>query len=323
MNDILRNAIAAAATAAPVTPQPTEPDVQAVAPPPAAEQVSDADGIIKGLDEKAVLVSVKRRMYSPYALDAEESERYGAGNVNKHLFKGRDNRVKQAISKYTEVYTYIKSHTVPWSTGVDMLNINLYQEVTHNLRRLIAEANAAVDDLVDNWDYEVQRDYNRLLPTGHASLEDYPTAEHVRDRFGIEVQFMPVPTTGDFRVEISDEDKASLLSRLQDAGRNAERHVINKMLEPMIAAAEKLAVPIGSDGSIFRDSLVENLVDVADRMARVNLSDDPVIQKQIADLKSIVGQYADNIDVLRNSQHVRDVASKQISDLIGQMKGVV
>ena len=323
MNDILRNAIAAAATAAPVTPQPTEPAVQAVAPPPVTEQVSDADGIIKGLDEKAVLVSVKRRMYSPYALDAEESERYGAGNVNKHLFKGRDNRVKQAISKYTEVYTYIKSHTVPWSTGVDMLNINLYQEVTHNLRRLIAEANAAVDDLVDNWDYEVQRDYNRLLPTGHASLEDYPTAEHVRDRFGIEVQFMPVPTTGDFRVEISDEDKASLLSRLQDAGRNAERHVINKMLEPMIAAAEKLAVPIGNDGSIFRDSLVENLVDVADRMARVNLSDDPVIQKQIADLKSIVGQYADNIDVLRNSQHVRDVASKQISDLIGQMKGIV
>lgn len=323
MNDILRNAIAAAATAAPVEQQPTEPAVQAVAPPPVTEQVSDADGIIKGLDEKAVLVSVKRRMYSPYALDAEESERYGAGNVNKHLFKGRDNRVKQAISKYTEVYTYIKSHTVPWSTGVDMLNINLYQEVTHNLRRLIAEANAAVDDLVDNWDYEVQRDYNRLLPTGHASLEDYPTAEHVRDRFGIEVQFMPVPTTGDFRVEISDEDKASLLSRLQDAGRNAERHVINKMLEPMIAAAEKLAVPIGNDGSIFRDSLVENLVDVADRMARVNLSDDPVIQKQIADLKSIVGQYADNIDVLRNSQHVRDVASKQISDLIGQMKGIV
>ena len=323
MNDILRNAIAAAATAAPVEQQPTEPAVQAVAPPPVTEQVSDADGIIKGLDEKAVLVSVKRRMYSPYALDAEESERYGAGNVNKHLFKGRDNRVKQAISKYTEVYTYIKSHTVPWSTGVDMLNINLYQEVTHNLRRLIAEANAAVDDLVDNWDYEVQRDYNRLLPTGHASLEDYPTAEHVRDRFGIEVQFMPVPTTGDFRVEISDEDKASLLSRLQDAGRNAERHVINKMLEPMVAAAEKLAVPIGDDGSIFRDSLVENLVDVADRMARVNLSDDPVIQKQIADLKSIVGQYADNIDVLRNSQHVRDVASKQISDLIGQMKGIV
>lgn len=323
MNDILRNAIAAAATAAPVTPQPTEPAVQDVAPPPVTEQVSDADGIIKGLDEKAVLVSVKRRMYSPYALDAEESERYGAGNVNKHLFKGRDNRVKQAISKYTEVYTYIKSHTVPWSTGVDMLNINLYQEVTHNLRRLIAEANATVDDLVDNWDYEVQRDYNRLLPTGHASLDDYPTAEHVRERFGIEVQFMPVPTTGDFRVEISDEDKASLLSRLQDAGRNAERHVINKMLEPMIAAAEKLAVPIGDDGSIFRDSLVENLVDVADRMARVNLSDDPVIQKQIGDLKSIVGQYADNIDVLRNSQHVRDVASKQISDLIGQMKGVV
>ena len=39
---------------------------------------------VKGLDEKAVLISVKRNMYSPYKLDQEESKNYGAGNVNKH-----------------------------------------------------------------------------------------------------------------------------------------------------------------------------------------------------------------------------------------------
>ena len=61
--------------AAPVnvsTPQPVAPTVK-----------------VKNLDEKAVLVQVKRRMYSPYKLDTEESRAYGAGNVNKHLFEGR------------------------------------------------------------------------------------------------------------------------------------------------------------------------------------------------------------------------------------------
>ena len=83
---------------------------------------------VKNLDEKAVLVQVKRRMYSPYKLDTEESRAYGAGNVNKHLFEGRNNRVKEAISKYTEVYTYAKDNTVPWTTGVELLNIENYMD---------------------------------------------------------------------------------------------------------------------------------------------------------------------------------------------------
>jgi len=330
MNDILRNAIAAAATAAPAEQQPTEPAVQAVAPPPVTEQVSDTDDIapedlIEGLNQKAVLVQVSRRMYAPYLGDAAATAAYGGGSVYKHLFKGRDNRVKEAISKYTDVYNFIKDYTVPWSKGVDMLNMSIYTFVTSELRNKIAVADAAVDDLVDNWNFEVQKDYNRLhaIDPSLANWDDYPTAEQVRGRFSIDVQFMPVPSEGDFRVEISDVHKSSVLRKLRDVKRSGERHVINKMLEPMIAAVEKLAVPIGDDGSIFRDSLIGNMVDVADRMARVNLSDDPVIQQQIADLKSIVGQYADNIDVLRNSQHVRDVASKQIGDLVTQMQGIV
>ena len=50
---------------------------------------------IKNLDEKAVLVQVNRRMYSPYLHDKEESIKFGAGNVTKHLFEGKDNIVKE------------------------------------------------------------------------------------------------------------------------------------------------------------------------------------------------------------------------------------
>ena len=65
---------------------------------------------IKDLHEKALLVKVKRRMYNPYTKDHAESERYQAGNVNKHLFKGRDNRVAIAIAAYNAVYTLSLIH---------------------------------------------------------------------------------------------------------------------------------------------------------------------------------------------------------------------
>lgn len=110
---------------------------------------------IKGLNEKAVLAQLKRSMYSPYKRDEAESEAYGAGNVNKHLFEGRSNRVRQTISKFSEVRTFFNDNTVPWATGVRMLNINHYFDFTSKLRKLIDDALAAADDLAANWDHEV------------------------------------------------------------------------------------------------------------------------------------------------------------------------
>jgi hypothetical protein len=285
---------------------------------------------VKNLDEKAVLVQVKRRMYSPYKLDEAESKAYGAGNVNKHLFQGTNNRVKVAISAYTAVYSYVKDNTVPWTTGVELLNITHYMDFTTGLRQLIDKAHDAVNDLVCNWDHEVRTDLQRLQDIAYAKGKpdladpnDYPESDEVAARFGIEVRYMPVPTTGDFRVGISDDDKASLQKQLDDATAHASKHVLNQMLEPMQRAVSKLAVPIGNDGHIFRDSLIDNLVDVSSRMAKVNISDDPAITERIKDLQSLIGSYANHKDILRNNQSVREKAASQIDALCGQMAGLV
>ena len=147
----------------------------------------------------------------------------------------------------------------------------------------------------------------------------------MRAKFSVDVRYMPVPTTGDFRVVISDEDKASLQQQLDDAGNNATKHVLESMITPMKRAIEKLAVPIGKDGSVFRDTLIDNMVDVAERMNKVNISDDPAIQEKINDLRSLVGAYASPIgkDNLRSSQTVREKAVNQIDSLVSQMAGLV
>lgn len=287
---------------------------------------------IKNLDEKAVLVKLKRSMYSPYKLDEEESRAYGAGNVNKHLFEGRDNRVRQTISKFTEVYTYFNDNTVPWETGVRMLNMAHYFDFTAGLRKRIDDAMDTANDLADNWDTEVQLDLARLSKIAAAkgkpniaNPSDYPSAEEIRARFNIEVQYQPVPSANGFdpRLGISDEDKASLQKQLDDAENVAAKHVISEMLEPMKRAVDKLNVPIGQDGSIFRDSLIDNIVEVAARMERINVSDDRAVADKIAELKSLATTYANNKDVLRSTPTVRAKAATQINTLMSQMAGLV
>jgi len=152
---------------------------------------------------------------------------------------------------------------------------------------------------------------------------DYPAT--IRDRFSVDIRVMPIPDSSQFdpRFGMSDDDIASLERQLDDVETAANRHVITQMIEPMTAAVAKLKTAIGDKGSIFRDSLIDNMVDVADRMARVNLSDDPVIYERIKDLQSLVGTYANNKDVLRSNQSVREKAAAQIDALCGQMQGLV
>jgi len=287
---------------------------------------------IKPLSEKACLLKVKRRMYSPYKHDDEESRNYGVGNVHKRLFEGRDNRVAETISKYNEVYAYLKANTVPWDTGTDMVNMLHFTDVMAGLRQRIAVAEAAADDLQAHWHQEVQADLTRIrvkcITQGkpdRSDPNDYPAT--IRDRFSVDIRVMPVPAAAHFhkdpRFGPSDDDIASLERQLDDVETNIGTHILNEMLEPMTAAAKKLSVPIGDKGSIFRDSLVDNMVDVANRMARVNISDDPAIADQIKDLQSLVGTYANNKDVLRNNQSVREKAAAQIDALCGQMQGLV
>jgi len=287
---------------------------------------------IKGLDEKAVLISVKRNMYSPYKLDQEESRQYGAGNVNKHLFEGRDNRVKATISKFTDVYVYVKENTVPWTTGVDMLNIDHYMEFTSGLRKRVDDAYKSVDTLCLFWQDEVDADLERLsqiaLAKGKPNLanaNDYPDVDELRSKFGINIRYMPVPTTGDFRVGISDDDKESLQQQLHDAEVNANQHVLQSMLVPMQRAIDKLSIPIGTDGSVFRDTLVDNLVEVTERMNKINISDDAMMQGSIDDLRDMISPYASERgkDLLRSSQTSREQAVTKIDTLVRNMSGLV
>ena len=334
MNNILQNAINNAVESESILAENTTPITPSTGQgvPHDTSPATPTPLKVKGLDEKAVLISVKRYMYSPYKLDQEESKQYGAGNVNKHLFEGRNNLVKSTISKFTEVYTYVKDNTVPWTTGVDMLNIDHYIEFTSGLRQRVDDAHRAVDTLCLSWDDEVKSDLDRLgeiaLAKGKPNLanaNDYPDVDELRAKFGIEIRYMPVPTTGDFRVGISDDDKASLQQQLDDAGVNANKHVIKSMIEPMERAIAKLSVPIGNDGSVFRDTLVDNLVEVTERMNKINLSDDAVIQGSIDGLRDLISTYASEQgkDLLRSSQTSREKAVNDIDSLCKQMSGLV
>lgn len=317
------------------TPDPEVEEVDDSSPTPVFDMDGELDKAIakhmKPLSERAVLIRLKRSMFSTSKLDEEETEAYGAGNVHKHLFKGRDNRVREAMSRYTDVYRAVNRAGPPWmENGWRVLKIEEYQDTAAEIRGLTTLARAAVNDMLDNWDYEVEKDLRRLEEIAQqkgkpnlARREDYPSKEEMERKFNIEVLFAPVPDVSGFPGAISQEDRDALKKTFKETEDRFAGWMIKEMLAPMQAAAAKLGTTIGEDGSKFRNSLVGNLVEVAERMARINMSPDPELRESINDLRSLVAQYANNIDVLRKSPAVRQKAKDQIDSLIERMSGLV
>lgn len=292
---------------------------------------------IKDLSQRAGLVKLKRGTYRPYMNDAVETEAYGLGTVNKHLFEGKDNRVKAANKASSELYNYVNNTTAPWmDSGTRILNLDFaggghkYENWMAEFRRLEAEAVKAQNDLVANWDYEVQQDYTRMMQiaqakgkTSSVSLSDYPSAAEVHAKYYQKLRFMPIPNTSDFRVGISEEDKQSLNDAIQEAADDATKHVVREMLKPMSKAVERLSIEIGEKGAGFHSTLITNMVDAAERMAKINMSDDPEIKQVIDDLRSLVSTYSTNVDVLKQSPAVRKKMATQVGDLMTKMEGLI
>jgi hypothetical protein len=287
---------------------------------------------IKSLAEKAMLVTLKMSRYGTTKLDRDETAAYGGShNVYKSLFSGSNNRVKKANSAYNAVYTYLKENTVPWAKGVDMINAEQYIPLTTKLRTLKADARAAVEDLLNNLEGEIASDMNyrqgcaASTGKGHAiSRADYPSLEEMRAKYSVDVQISPVPKPNDFdpRHGVSEEDIASLQRQLDDAATNGGKHVIKQMLEPMEKAVVNLSTPV-EDVKKFYNSIVTNMVDVADRMRRANISDDPEVSQRIHELTTLSGNLNHNTDVLRHSHTARSAAVNDISSLMGRMQGLV
>lgn len=277
------------------------------------------------LADKAMLVRLKRSMFSPYIADKVATQQVevangvsNAGRYRKHLLK--DGVYFNATQKaYGAIYDFHIKHTLPWlDDGLRMLPSAMYMDYVAEMRKLESEAARCVAMLEQNWHTEVAHDSSRLGAMFNQA--DYPA--DIASKYGVSLQFLPVPSAGDFRVAIDPADEASLEQAIKDAEGNVASYVIDQLLEPLRRAAAKLSVPIGQEGAIFRDSLIENMVEVAERLPRLNINNDPTLAKAINDVRDLANHYNSNIDLLREAPIIRESAANKVKELVSNLSGL-
>jgi hypothetical protein len=276
--------------------------------------------LITTLADKAVLVRFVRGTYQPYKFDKGATELVEntngvahAGRFNKRLFAECE-PLSQTNAAFNAAYVRHMALTLPWlDDGVRMLPSHRYDAYRDALRPLIQEAELAADRLQRDWDQLVVADMTRLGKLANAT--DYPL--NIRDRYYIDIRFLPVPSKGDFRVDIDPEDIASLDRAIMEAERNANQYLLTELLKPLKHAVTKLRLPIGADGSVFRDSLVENLMEMCQRVLDLNINNDHVIHSEAINILSNLKGVPP--DTLRESDEVRAGTANRLDDVMARL----
>lgn len=277
------------------------------------------------ISNRAMLVNLQISQWTARKLDRAETTalnaRHGltieAGRVNKNLLPmaAELERVHQTTSFIRKDFA---KRTLPWGLeGVNILKADGYMEFTGVVRKWRDDWESAVDGFLHA--YPTYHAEAKDLLNGLFREEDYPHVDDLRRRFAFNIRFMPVPDQQDWRVDIGDDALAAIKAQLQaditETMGSAMQAAWQRVHDVVSKAHERLKDP----DNVFRDTLVENAVELCSLLPSLNITDDPDLEAVRQTLERSLCKHKP--DTLRDDLAVREGVTNQMAEIMAKMKG--
>lgn len=271
------------------------------------------------LSTRALLVTVKNSLWTARKVDqlatttANTAHKASpmAGKYHKKLLPSAI-ELENVNTIAGQIRKYFYEQTLPWmADGSRILSSQNYLIFAAEIRKMKASFDAAVADFEKAYP-DLQKRAKSELGELYDETE-YPLPEEIKERFGIEVTYFPLPDVKDFRTEVSDFEKKEFVKKMRVVESQAMRECWQKLHDVVHIAADKLSQP----GAIFRDSLIENITEITKLLPRLNITEDKELERARKEVEKLVSSLS--ADTLRQNQNERDKAAKSLSDIEAKM----
>ena len=260
------------------------------------------------LTHDAMLVSLRITAWSGRLHDRRASNHVAAhheasasaGRYNKRLLPKAAFAALGATASAARSAHY--AQTLPWDDqGARLLpvaNHDRYTELLDGLReRMVRERARFIEDYDENVD-QARLDLGRLF-----RIEEYPSREELRDRFGLRYRIAPVPDATHFMARLASDDtdrirrdiEAQVGERLHDAVGDLYR----RLGEAVGRVSERLREDPEGKPLVFRDSMIGNIRELVDVIPRLNIFGDETLAQLCAQVKERIASV--DPDALRPS----------------------
>lgn len=276
---------------------------------------------VKSLHEKAVLVKLVQHCWSGRKVDKAATAKVAKDFEAKSTRVGTYRKTivpREYLQEETEIrrqaYNYHLTNSLPWMDGgVRMIPVTVLQSYLGAMRKFEADHKSAAKKIAANYALAVKE--GMLLQGKMANPADYPSAESIAARFGLNIIVMQLPSTVDWRVDVPKQQltelKAQAEKDMQQLQQDAVKDLYRRLGEAVGHAQERLS----KEENVFRNSLFENLKEVVGVVGRLNFTGDPKLEAMRKEIEAELAKQT--ADVVRADPALR---KKVASDAAAIMK---
>ena len=242
-----------------------------------------------------------------------------AARVNKHLLAGRTELdiIQQAVGRARQ---FVYDNTAPWSdSGLRLLPTVNFMKFTERMNDFEEEMETLVKAFVVIYPTLITA---QALALGDMfKRDDYPTANEMMTKFSFRVNYMPVPSSGDFRVDVGNQAQAELKARLESLTQeridSAMADVRERLSTHLKRMSDRLTTDyVGGEAKQrrFHDTLVDGALELCDLTKSLNVTNDMALEgarKQLEEL--LVGVTPAD---LRKNEAIRQDVKKNVDAIL-------
>ncbi len=282
------------------------------------------------IDTCALLVELNVSQWTARKLDKSTTEELvkdknaqdkGAARVNKHLLAGRSEL--EVINQYvTETRGFVYDNTLPWSdSGIRLLPSAKFMEFNGQLREREDKFYGLVQEFVTVYPSLITAQAMALGDMFNRT--DYPSADDIAHRFSFNVNYMPVPASGDFRVDVGNEAQKELQEKLSKLADQRVESAINGFKQRLLGHLKRMSDRLGVDviaGEAkprkFHETLLENAHELCELAESLNIINDQQIEQARKALKKAINGV--DIKDLRKDMGARTEVKSQVDDILNK-----
>lgn len=285
------------------------------------------------IQENALLVKVQIKKWSNTKRDHLLSDELATAKaaksellrVNKTLI---DSPQVKMLSKIGGQITnnIIRKICVPWDDGEHLITVELIDKFEEQLRKKVDHFEETKRELGDVYEAQVQR---ARLALGDAFNElDYPSREEVLSRYSITIEYRPLPSGNDIRVnlpqskidQLKSDVESQVTSRIEQAVETVHERVVDT-LQSLIEGLERHGHK-GNDAkraSKFSDNTVNKIAELADILPALNITGDPKLTSASNDLLTKLRDL--DADELRSDETKRQSTAETAKSIVSNLTG--
>ena len=278
----------------------------------------------KDLTDKAMLVSLSISQWlarirdpeiSKRAIEEADAKRSDIVSTTKSLIpvKGHYQALRSAINA---IKVYHESMTLPWKRTQRILPSARYKEYSKEMRRLVSIFESIIPKFVQEFPslkQEAESDWGTLFKES-----DYPEFMDLSSKFGISLSIDPIPSEGDWRVNLAEEELERLREEIAMQKEVRLKTAMDELWSRIYKPIKHMTEVLSQEKPRIFKSLISNIQHIVELLPDLNLESDPEKEKL---RKEIEDELCDiTTDMLRDSKVARNETLKAAEKLRVKIK---